>query len=763
MKNTFFILTILFAGLFNSYAQIDKLEEANKMFERYAFIDAQKIYLEVANAGYKSENLFKKLGDSYYFNSDLQSAEKWYAELFDLNPKQEKEYIFRYAQALKSIQEYDKADQLMLQYDDLDGSDSRVSMLKKEPNYLQLIEMQSGKFVIDSMPINSNLSDFAPKVINDTLLVFASNRKQSSSVQRIHEWNNQPYLDLFQVKIDDSLKVVGEIEVLPEIINSKFHESSATYTRDGQTIYFTRNNYTDKKFGKSSGGINFLKIYKAHKKEDGGWTKPEELPFSSDEYSVAHPTLNKDENRLYFASDMPGTHGMSDIFYVEINPDGTYSKPVNLGDKINTEGKESFPYIDENNVLYFSSNGHVGLGGLDIFVVVQKKDGTFGEVFNLGRPINSSKDDFNFYINNKTGLGLFASNRDGGLGEDDIYSFKQIDKLITGCEQILAGYIATIDSEKGLSDVKVELFDEDLNLLDSKSTDANGNYEFDVDCDKRYVVRVSKDGFATIEDLVKTGSEYEGEINQNFEIQEGGELGVTKAGKGDDLRNLLQLDPIYFDLDDATIRPDAEVELQKVIAVLKQYPQMKIDIRSHTDSRAGDAYNKILSNKRANATMAYITSKGEINQTRISGKGYGETQLVNRCSNGVDCTEAEHALNRRSEFIILNENETPDAIRDEMYTKVSKNIEAQKNQVNYNFDDTTKEVYTVQIGAFKPGSTPDFRKFKNVFSHIYPDNFERYFSGIFETREEADRYKLKVRQMGIKGAFTVGLKGESRF
>lgn len=508
-----------------------------------------------------------------------------------------------------------------------------------------------------------------------------------------------------------------------------------------------------------------MKIYKADKKEDGSWSKPEELPFNNDEYSVAHPALNKDETRLYFASDMPGTIGISDIFYVEINSDGTYSEPVNLGEKINTEGKESFPYIDDNNLLYFSSNGHVGLGGLDIFVVVEKKDDTFGDVFNVGRPINSSKDDFSLYINTETGRGLFASNRDGSIGEDDIYSFKQTDKLITGCEQHLNGYITALNSEKGLSDVKVELFDEDLNLLDSAQTDANGNYEFDVECDKRYVVRVSKDGFATIEDLVKTGQDYEGELDKNFEVRKGGELGVTKAGKGDDLRDLLQLDPIYFDLDDATIRPDAEVELQKVAAVLKQYPQMKIDIRSHTDSRAGDAYNKILSNKRANATMNYMTSEGEIEAARVSGKGFGETQLVNRCSNGVNCTEAEHALNRRSEFIILNENETPESIRDEVYTKVSQELEADQEQMeaDYDFEDTSREAYTVQIGAFKPGSMPDFKQFNNVFSHVYPDNFERFFSGVFETRVEADRYKSKVRQMGVKGAFTVGLKGESRF
>lgn len=768
LKLTYLLILLIHISAF---AQKDKLEEANKMFDSYAFIDAQKIYLEVAKAGYESENLFKKLGDSYYFNNDLQSSEKWYSKLFKLNASQDKSYIFRYAQALKSIENYDKADELMLKFNELDQTDSRLAKLKSEPNYLQLIEMQSGKFEVDSIAVNSELSDFAPKVINDTLLIFASNRKQSSSVQRIHEWNNEPYLDLFQVTLDNSLQPTGEIERLPEVLNSKFHESSATYTKDGKTIYFTRNNFTDNKYGKSSDGVNYLKLYKATLEDSGEWSKPIELPFNSDEYSVAHPCLNPEENKLYFASDMPGTKGMSDIFYVDINEDGSYSEPKNLGDKINTEVKESFPYIDENNMLYFSSNGHVGLGGLDVYVCVIKKDGEFGDIFNVGRPINSPKDDFSIYLNAERNQGLFSSNREGGKGGDDIYILRQKDKLITGCAQYLSGYISAPNSEKGLEDVKVELFDEDLNLIESSLTDTEGNYKFEVECDKRYVVRVSKEGFATIEDLVKTGTNYEGELNQDFNIKEGGELGVTKAGKGDDLRDLLQLDPIYFDLDDSRIRPDAEVELQKVIAVLKQYPQMKIDIRSHTDSRAGDAYNQILSDKRAKSAMRYIANKN-INSERLSGRGYGETQLVNSCKNGVECSEAEHALNRRAEFIILNENETPESIREEVYSKVqAKQLKNTTNPIPentissnaYNFKTSVEEVYTVQIGAFGATKNVDFPQFQNVFSYVYPDGFKRYFTGVFATRVEADRYKLKVRKAGVEGAFTVGLKGESRF
>ncbi|QSS97529.1 OmpA family protein [Psychroflexus sp. ALD_RP9] len=764
-----FLYIILLLFQFSGFSQKSKLEEANKMFDSYAFIDAQKIYLEVANAGFESENLFKKLGDSYYFNNDLENAEKWYSKLFNLNKEQDKSYLFRYAQSLKSQQKYAIADSLILKYESLYFDDSTST--KVEPNYLELIEMQSGKFSLDTININSELSDFAPKVINDTLLIFASNRKQASSVQRIHEWNNEPYLDLYKVSLNDSLKPSGNVTRLPDVLNSKFHESSAVITKDGKTIYFTRNNFTKNKFGKSAKGYNYLKLYKSTLKQDGVWSDPVELPFNSDEYSVAHPCLNPEENKLYFASDMPGTKGMSDIFYVDIDSDGSYSKPINLGDKINTEFKENFPYVDEDNLLYFSSNGHIGLGGLDVFVSVIKKDGTYGDVFNVGRPVNSPKDDFSLYLNTKTKQGLFASNRDGGVGGDDIYILNQTDKLITNCTQYLSGYISTTNSEEGINEVKVELFDENLKLIETTLTDSQGNYKFDVDCDKRYVVRVSKDGFSTIEDLVKTGSNYEGELNQNFEVNKGSELGVTKASKGDDLKDLLQLDPIYFDLDEANIRPDAEVELQKVIAVLRQYPKMKIDIRSHTDSRAGDAYNKILSDKRAKSAMAYITTKG-VNSTRISGRGYGETQLVNRCSNGVNCSEAEHALNRRAEFIILNENETPESIRAEVYSKVLNKqnqrpqLSLPKNGLNnsgYDFENSTNEVYTVQIGAYQPGKNPKFPQFQNVYFYTYPDGYKRYYSGIFETRVEADRYKAKVREAGIKGAFTVGLKGKTRF
>lgn len=766
-KHTFFLFAILISCLVN--AQEDRLKEADKMFEGYAFIDAQKIYLEVAKSGYKSENLFKKLGDSYYFNNDQEKALEWYQKLYDLNSNLPKEYLFRYAQSLKSAKQYDKSDQIMLEFDALNDNDSRVSKLKKERNYLELIDMQSGRFEINKLSINSEYSEFSPSFYSDQL-IFASNRPVSSSVKRVHEWNNQPYLNLYTVNLSDSLEIESQPTNFSEELNSKFHESSAAFTSDGKTVYFTRNNFSGNKLNRGEDGVSYLKLFRSKLTADNTWSKPQEVPFNSDNYSVAHPALSNDDKTLYFSSDMEGTRGMSDIFRVEILGNNTYSEPENLGDLINTEGRESFPFISKDNLLYFSSDGHLGLGGLDVFVAVIKDNGDLGEVFNLGRPINSNKDDFSFIINSDLKKGFFASNRGDTESNDNLYEVTQLEKLMTACSQVLNGKIFTANGEEALSDAKVELFDEDLNLLQSTTTNSEGFYQFEVDCDTRYVVRVSKDGFATIEELVKTNSDFGTENELDFNAEQGDELGVTKADKGDDLSQLLQLDPIYFDIDKFQIRPDAEVELQKIIAVMKSYPEMRIDVRSHTDSRAGDAYNKILSDKRATATKDYIVDKSGISSSRISGRGYGETQLVNRCSNGVDCSEEEHALNRRSEFIILNENETPEDIRKELIASEKEKAKAPKTNKKassksslYDFQNSTEEVYTVQIGAFGASSDVKFDKVENVFSHVYDDGYKRYFSSIFSTRKEADEYKIQLRNQGVDGAFVVGLRGEERF
>ena len=754
---------------FFGFSQIDKLNEANKKFENFAYIDAQQIYLEVAEAGYESENLFKKLGDSYYFNNDLQNASKWYQKLYDFSDSLDADYLFRYSQSLRGVERYVEATDIMKKYDSITQTSSEIGMIDEKQDYLKLIELQSGRFTTDTISINSDLSDFAPKFA-DGKLIFASNRKRADATQRIHEWNNQPFLDLYEVDVDEQFTPLSAPKPLSDVINSKFHEASAVITSDGNTIYFTRNNFSDNKYKKSKSGINFLKIYRAIKDDSGEWQKPEELPFNSDDYSSAHPALNPNEDKLYFASNMPGTKGKSDIFVVDINADGSFGEPINLGSNINTKGRESFPFISSDSLLFFSSNGHPGLGGYDVFVSELKDDNTFGSPLNVGRPINSTKDDISFIIDGESKIGFFATNRSEDAKEDDIFRFIQNEELITKCKQYLSGTVRNKDTNEPITAVTVKLFDDELNQLDVTKSDINGEYDFDVECDKRYIVRIEKDGYKTTEKPFKTTNKYEKDFKDVVFMEVGENLGVQKVERGDDLRKILQLDPIYFELDKSNITSQASVELQKIATLMNQYPTMKIDIRSHTDSRAGDNYNMVLSQERADSTVKYLIDQG-INSSRLSGKGYGESQLVNRCSNGVNCTEDEHALNRRSEFIILNENETPEEMRTSINAQIQKrtqDTQIARADTNpflteaYDFASTSPKVFTVQVAASQNSKVIDIPNISGEYSYKFADGYTRYFSGVFSNRTDAEEHKQSLKSKGVKGVFVVGLKGSER-
>ncbi len=279
----------------------------------------------------------------------------------------------------------------------------------------------SENFSLHVLNINSGFSDYAPSFYNEEL-VFASSRDVNSISKAYDADNDQPFLDLYTTTKKKSNK--EKIKKLKGGVNTKFHESSATFTKDRKTVYFTRNNYVQKKSKRSEKGTILLKIYKAEY-IDGKWSNIQELPFSSNEYSIAHPTLSPDGRLLYFASDMPGSLGKSDLYVVEVHKDGSFGEPINLGDQINTKDRETFPYISDAGNLFFASDGHLGYGDLDVFMVLFN-EGDDVTVYNLGEPINSSKDDFTFIINEENRIGYFASNRRGGVGGDDIYGFKQL-------------------------------------------------------------------------------------------------------------------------------------------------------------------------------------------------------------------------------------------------------------------------------------------------------------------------------------------------
>ena len=555
------LIVLMFALSVSVFSQQKLLDKANEQYELYEYMNAQKSYLQLVEKGYESMDLFGNLGNTYYFNSQFEEALKWYKKLImSYGGSVDSEYYYRYAQTLKSVGNYKEADLYMHAFAKLNPNDTRVKIFLNNRKELEKSEDLRKQYNIKNLSMNSALRDFGASYFNKSI-IFSSSRNDSNEKNKdlkIHEWNNEPYLDMHIATRDSLSGELYEISKWDSNLNSDLHESTPVFAKDYKIVYYTGNTIEKREVKKIKNGkieTNMLKIFSSSVNKKGEWSKPKELPFCSDEYSTAHPALSTDGTKMYFSSDMPGGKGESDIYEVEIKSDGTFGDPKNLGDIINTEGKETFPFIDSNDVLYFASDGHLGYGGLDVFKIAIKdiEDGK-NTILNLGEPINSKDDDFCFAIQTNLKRGYFSSNRLGGKGKDDIYSFEEI------------------------------------------------------------------------------------------EFRE-----------GDDLAMKLQLNTIYFDLDKSFIRPDASVILDKVVDVMNRYPNMKIYIRSHTDSRASKLYNEGLSERRALSTRNYLVKNG-ISTSRLDNKGFGEYELVNHCSDGVKCNEEEHQLNRRSEFIITQLN-----------------------------------------------------------------------------------------------------------
>ena len=614
------------------------MERADERYNQYSFSPAIDIYKKVLDKGYTSPDLLKRLGNSYYFNAKYQEAADTYAKLNTTYPDEMSvEDVFRYAQSLKSIGNYDQAAQLMESFREMTST-----MSDFDEDYMTKIEKNSGRYTVKTFPYNSKYSDFAPAYYEKGL-IFASDRDTGNFARYRHTWNARDFLDLYKVNADSVSN--NNVVKLGGVVNTRLHESTSVVTKDGTTMYFTRNNFFDGRKKKDEEGIIRLKIYSAEN-IDGEWLNITELPFNSDSYSVAHPMLSPDGKKLYFVSDMPGSLGESDIFVTEIIGDGTYGPIKNLGSNINTIARETFPFIDKDGVLYFSSDGHQGLGGLDVFATKIAYNDYTQPVVNVGKPVNTPKDDFSYIFDSESKTGYFASNRDGGMGDDDIYEFVENEPLVLDCIQEITGTVRDRISNEVLAGATVKIIDEENNEVSSTITDSDGNYILMLDCSKGNFVRASRDGYVPSEEYLPISDGKPRIVDFYLERD------LVTGGFGDDLAKLLQLSTIYFDLNKYNIRPDAEIEIQKVIVAMEKYPSLKIKVNSHTDSRGVDAYNLWLSQKRAEATVDYMISKG-ISANRLQGEGYGETRLVNDCANGVQCSEEQHQLNRRSEFIIF--------------------------------------------------------------------------------------------------------------
>ncbi|PKH52187.1 flagellar motor protein MotB [Tenacibaculum sp. Bg11-29] len=680
MKKAIILVLILwlgsssFAQSVTTYNQIDKSStpKADKFFKRMWYKEAAKIYERELNSLSKKKNrdidylrVLKKAGDSYFFNTDMKNANRIYKQLIsNYYPEIEAEYVFKYAHSLEGIGEYKEAKYWMKKFSRITKkTDNRSEKYNQENKTIEDILDIEPQFILTNLSINTKYSDFGPMYYKDKL-IYSSAVDSSNYHTRIYHWNEQPFLNMYVGTINKTASNVKKDGDFSENLNTIYHEATLAFSADEKRVYFTRNNYNGK-LERDNKGTNHLKLYSADliKTGEGSiaeWKNVKELPFNSENYSVGHPSVSSDGKLLYFVSDMPGSIGATDIFVVDIlenqinnNKDSiytSYSKPRNLGDNINTAGREMFPYITDN-ALYFASDGYLGLGGLDVYQSTAKES-SFRKPVNLGAPLNSKLDDFAFIIKEDKNTGFVSSNRKLGKGDDDIYSFVRVPtKLIEiqACNQLVKGSVSNTITGETISNAKVALYNKNEELLETTITNINGAYTFTkvFDCKTKYKIVASKTGYQQKNKPLLTGTKT-GETIVPLGLETLNELIVEEKGL---LK--IKIGIIYFALNEARVRINAAIELNKIVILMMQYPKMVIRIESHTDSRNTDSYNLSLSDKRAKSTKEYLIKSG-IQPNRIdSAKGYGESQLLNKCSDGVKCSSLEHQLNRRSEFIII--------------------------------------------------------------------------------------------------------------
>ena len=627
------------------FAQTTNLKKADALFKNYAYADASKAYEEIlANIKNPSAQTLKNAADSYYFISDSRNALKWYRKLYEAQGNNLTDiYYLRYIQSMKAVMDYDEANRVTKEYLDKKGDKNEINRYLVQKFRLDSLSKSKSLYEVKNLAINTSKSDFGATFYQDKI-VFTSARDTTKFSEKLYTWNNQPFLNLYVAERNPAdASLFNETVFLPNVM-SKYHEATATFDASGKTIYYTTNIVKKNKLVVDDSKINNFQIIKGTLNENK-LENPQKIFFDSDDYSVGHPSLSEDGQWLFFASDMPGGIGESDLYVVKIASDGTMSSPQNLGPKINTIGNDVFPYFSKG-MLYFSSDGHYGLGDLDVYESKFLSDGSFSDPKNLGAPINSNKDDF-AYIIDKTGhAGYISSNREGGKGDDDIYSFVKSDPV---CNQTISGMAFDRKTKKPLTDVTIMGYNSFSDILGETKTNFEGKYALVVPCGKTVKMLAAKPNYSSDEKTVETTKENEGEIpNINFELSNYDDLVVKKKGV-----EKVDVNPIYFDYDKSDITPLAIEELSKVVFIMQKFPNIRIKIESHTDSRGKDAYNLKLSDNRAKSTRDYLISQN-IEASRIeSAIGYGESRLINKCKNGVKCTDAEHVLNRRSDFIII--------------------------------------------------------------------------------------------------------------
>ena len=748
MKKYISLLIIILFSFSFSFSQNNTAKKGNKYYNIYHYYDAIEKLEQITD---KTPEIKRQLAESYFNTGQYEEAQDYYFQLSNSNDAT-KDDIYDLVRLFLINEKYQEAELWMNKFSQIAPDDTRAKLFASSKGFYKSLSKDKGFFLVKNLDYNNDAQEFSTTFYKDKIL-YSTSRKDVEIIKRKWAWNELPFLDLYIAEIDTNTLEFTSYEKFS--FNKKFHEGTVSFNKEYDFMFFTSNNYKHP----SSDKIIKLKMMSSRLRNNGKWSKPKNFPYNDKEYSVGHPALTPDGKTVYFASDQPGGIGGVDIYVSHLNDNGSWSIPQNLGDKINTESNEMFPFIHPKGFLFFASNGRPGLGGLDIFVAKIEQD-QIVSVENLGAPVNTNFDDFGFIIDEKLEYGYFSSNRLTGKGDDDIYSFKLkkpyfIKKTIVG--------IAVDQNNEPLKNVTVNLYDDNNNIIRTITTDSTGKFEFIVEPNKEfvvdgnkdkyagdtnnissktpdpiiytklvltrlefslvgliaddltkkpidsavvllkrakttiktnfisdsigkfdkelpdvklndvitYLVKVSKDGYFPVEDSIEIVFDHPGV----YYLDEYLKTDLHKINVGEDIGKLVDVNPIYFDLDKYNIRPDAAIELDKIVKVMNDNPTLVIELGSHTDSRASYYYNDKLSNHRAVSSAQYIKSRIS-NPSRIYGKGYGERKhlIIDAETNAKypflpigqelndtfiyslptkEEQEIAHQLNRRTEFTII--------------------------------------------------------------------------------------------------------------
>lgn len=730
MNKNIILISIITLFSFEGICQSFPIKAANKLYTSKLYFQAIPKYEKILMKDDANQDVLSNLSECYRLTNNFQGQISCYEKLVSAGKIQDLQKLY-YGQALMQAGKYEEAKVYLDEY----KTDKRGEELSKILDRVDELTKNQDAYEVGNVNFNSDDDDFSAIPFNNNKIVFASTKSKNAWINRKHGWTGNNYCNMY-ITENDTAGNYSKPKLFLKSYATKYNDGPFCSSKDGKTVFFTRNSYTKK--GKSKEGIQKLRIFQS-RFNDNKLEDIKDLKFNSTEYNFAHPAISNNDSILYFSSDMPGGQGGMDIWYCKLEESGSWGTPINIGEKVNTPGNEIFPSISSDNKLYFASNGHGGFGGLDVFES-NLKNNIAGKSYNMGAPVNSLNDDFAYNLMEDNITGFLSSNRKTGGMNDDVYRVSVLRKVqrgkkvkiitkdkftkeilpltkltlnadtfitdekgeyITNIEDdevykigvtkekyfVFSDSISTNSSKKeseftknlelvkdyklsllagiydartgaGIEGVKITLKDlSAVNAFDLVKTEKNGEYR-KLLTDKQigdkllYLITIEKQDYVTKTLTFEYEIKKEGEIQLNELL----ELTIGKVEVGVNIAKMIDVKPIYFDLAKSVIRADAKFELNKIVGIMKEYPNIVIELGSHTDCRGSDARNLALSQRRAKSTTDYIVKQG-ISKQRVLFKGYGETKLLKKCDcnpkSVTACTEKEHAKNRRTEFIII--------------------------------------------------------------------------------------------------------------